>query len=139
MKCKKVKNLFFLYLENELKDSERVALEKHLKICNKCNNEFKIIKSFYSSLEIEEVEPEPFLDIAIKNMISKNKESLIIKILKNFLYPATVTAGILTGLLLADNIKNQKDYEKALSMLKINTFVVDTIVDINNMEENIEK
>ena len=44
MKCRKVKKRLVDYIENELKDFEKKAIDDHLKICNKCSAELNGLK-----------------------------------------------------------------------------------------------
>lgn len=44
MKCRKVKKRLVDYIENELKDLEKKAIDDHLKICNKCSAELNGLK-----------------------------------------------------------------------------------------------
>lgn len=47
------KELLQLYLYNELSDSERVQVEKHLTVCDDCSREFEELKQMLSTLKNE--------------------------------------------------------------------------------------
>lgn len=61
MKCAEVKNLLSRYLEGDLDNNAKGALDEHLKTCAGCTRELNELKALVSSLKnIPEVEPPPY-------------------------------------------------------------------------------
>jgi hypothetical protein len=50
MSCKVSKELIYAYSDNEIDTLEKIFIEEHLKYCEKCNEELKMIKLIESNL-----------------------------------------------------------------------------------------
>lgn len=92
MNCKKVERFLSEYLENELDEKLKREIEKHLKICFNCSNEFKVFNQALESLQsLKKIEggDETFILLKekIKQRIGKQKESQLSYIYSNLLKP----------------------------------------------------
>ncbi len=83
MACEFYKNLLSSYIDNDINEIDRIELEKHLKTCKECLDEYKLLLSIVRSCNsVEEVElPRNFnyeLQDRLKNLSNKktNKKYL---------------------------------------------------------------
>ena len=130
MRCKKVKSLFYDYLNGELKPEEKNGIENHLKTCSECKHEFEIVKQFYVNIEPAKIEAPPELVLKIRDRIETGKNSFLEELFSKLIYPATLVFGISLGIIVANLLYNQNDYERTITQLNNNTIIVEPYMDL---------
>ncbi|MGI9951973.1 zf-HC2 domain-containing protein [Moorellaceae bacterium AZ2] len=77
MKCRQAKKLLSPYIDNELSDAERAALEEHLNCCDACRLELEALKRISEGLKeiYQEVKAPPdFVDKVMKRIQELEEE-----------------------------------------------------------------
>lgn len=75
MKCKNVKKILLLFLDEELTQHRQSVIKKHLKLCNGCRKELEKLSDIYSVTDkSEKIIPSPFLWTRISAAITENKK-----------------------------------------------------------------
>jgi len=74
MKCKKIKKLLQLYIDNALTFGEKEMFEEHLKKCFTCRAELKSLSSIVKMVEsLSEISPPPDFTENVMSKISQVK------------------------------------------------------------------
>ncbi|GAH83212.1 unnamed protein product [marine sediment metagenome] len=74
VKCKKIKKLLQLYLDNALTFGEKQMVEKHLKECSACRAELKSLSPIVKMIEsLSEISPPPDFTENVMSKISQVK------------------------------------------------------------------
>ncbi len=74
VKCRKIKKLLQLYIDNALTFSEKEIVEKHLKECSTCRAGLKSLSSIAKIIEsIPEISPPPDFTEKVMSKISQVK------------------------------------------------------------------
>lgn len=109
MKHKKIKSLLGAYYDGELKEKERIIIEKHLEECNECNYELSLLKRIEKLATNKTYEPgEDYwtsFPSRVKERISIREKEVLRRessLLKNiFLKPISVRfAGVIASILI---------------------------------------
>jgi len=74
VKCRKIKKLLHLYLDNALTLNEKQMVEEHLKECSTCQAELKSLYSIIKMVEsLPEISPPPDFTEKVMSKISQVK------------------------------------------------------------------
>ena len=74
MKCKKIKKLLQLFIDNALTFSEKEMVEEHLKECSTCRAELKSLSSIVKMVgSLPEISPSPDFTEKVMSKISQVK------------------------------------------------------------------
>ena len=112
MNCKEVKNLFALFLENEISQDQRVEIEKHLKSCPKCSQLLDEFSQLWTSLERrEKVQASPDFWIKLQQRIINSEERKspvmdLVDMLTSFARPAAAVAALLAAIFAGNYLGN---------------------------------
>jgi len=72
MKCRKIKKLLQLYIDNALTFDEKQMIERHLKECSTCRAELKSLSSMVKMIgSLPEIPPPPDLTEKVMSKILK--------------------------------------------------------------------
>jgi len=75
VKCRKIKKLLQLYLDNALTSGEKQMVEGHLKECSTCQAELKSLSSIVKMIEsLHEISPPPDFTEKVMSKILKVKK-----------------------------------------------------------------
>ncbi|HWQ80002.1 MAG TPA: zf-HC2 domain-containing protein [Anaerovoracaceae bacterium] len=78
MKCKKVRELLSLYIDNMLDEGETKEVEEHLSACGDCEKEYNEIKEVLDLLAQAELVPVPeAFNFRLKNALKEEKRNMI--------------------------------------------------------------
>ncbi len=131
MKCKKIKKLYFDYLDGILKSEERKEFEYHLENCSECKSEFEVVKKFYENIEMEQVKAPSNMVLRIKEEIDKsNYTGFLQSVLGKILYPATIVIGLMFGIIVANLLYTPDNIDKSITLLSSNTIVVEPLINL---------
>ncbi len=131
MRCKTVKKLFFNYIEDSLTNPEKTEFENHLNMCDECRRELEIVKSFYESIEVENVKAPDEMVLRLRDKIEKTETTVFDKITAKILYPATVIFGLTLGIIIANLLYTPSTYDETITLLSNNTIIVEPIIDLD--------
>jgi anti-sigma factor RsiW len=115
MKCSKVRKNLSRYLDNELSETGRLAIELHLKTCADCRNQFAQLESdqkLLKSLPVPEI--PPYLNVRTLALIRAPKPApalprLVWQTAVSLLLLAGIGLGILLGSGLAQNTNSSPE------------------------------
>jgi hypothetical protein len=130
MRCKRVKKLFFDYINGNLNENLRKDIAEHLKECSECSREFEIVKTFYENIEIEKVNTPDEMILKLRDKIEKSEIGFFDKIMTKILYPATIIFGLTLGIIVANLLYTPNNYDKTITLLSNNTIIVEPIIDL---------
>ncbi|OGS21927.1 MAG: hypothetical protein A2252_04110 [Elusimicrobia bacterium RIFOXYA2_FULL_39_19] len=102
-KCSKVKNLFILFLENEINGTQKSQIETHLSACPACRQELENTRKLLNTVKTYKPNPALNPDYAayllqnIKHAAAQHRPSFIITNLRPFLAGALTCFVLLAG------------------------------------------
>lgn len=77
MKCEQYEELFAGWMSDELKPTEREALEQHLSSCAGCREELAVMQQMWDMMgEVETPEPSPNVRVKFQAMLDTYKDSV---------------------------------------------------------------
>ena len=140
MRCKKVKEKFSAFIDNELDREETSEIEQHLAECPRCNQEMKLLTQAWDALEVwEKTEPSDNFEARFWQRVRERepRQSFFQKILKRLIpVPAMAMIILLVGLIGGTYLgnmlypKKQKlSSDESLSLLKENLLYLDNFED----------
>lgn len=102
MKCKKVRKKLVAYIDEELKEKQRLLVERHLLECTECRKEADLLnKTFYFLKNQQPLEPSKNFEANLwKRIYSVEKKEAAPHPLKRATYiilPAAVAAALIIG------------------------------------------
>ena len=112
MECKKVKEKLSAFMDNELKDNERLKIDQHLADCPFCLQEAKLLAQTWSALEVwEKMEvPHNFETRFWQRVREREEKKLSIqKLIRSIVripVPAAAAIILVTGLILGNYFGN---------------------------------
>ncbi len=87
MKCFKIKQVLWDYVDNELNKKDIYDIEKHLKTCRNCKKELALIKSYKKKVSVKNIKtPVNFLQ-KVNERIEEENKSILDKIIKKLFIP----------------------------------------------------
>lgn len=130
MKCSEVKKLIYDYFKNEIDCDKKQIIEKHLKICKKCQNEFEIIKKIKGLFINNLQSPAPELYKNIENRIKKQNTLWNFNIILKPVFAFILLLFLFTGILI---YSNRVSFLKKSEILEI-LYESYNIIEIENNE-----
>jgi predicted anti-sigma-YlaC factor YlaD len=134
MKCSEIQKLLYDYIKNEINYDKRQIIEKHLKICRKCQNEFEIIKKIKYAFINNLQSPSPELYKNIEKRIKKQNNLWNFNFILKPVFAVILLLFLFTGIFI---------YNKNTSFLKkseISEIFYESynIMEIENNENEID-
>ncbi len=134
MKCSEAKELFLIYISEEMEGNLKREFEEHLKECASCKKELELLSSFVNNIEEKEVKVPPELDFKTMEIIEKQERDSLFHQITKLLYPVVFALGLIIGVLLGMGL-NKKQEDKILSLIKENTFYIEPYIQNISPEE----
>ncbi len=133
MKCKDIKNLLSLYIDNELDSYRKNKIEEHLEECKKCKKYYyEILKLNNDLISIKQLEYNEQLESFIMSKIKDNQDSksLITYLIYSLTFIIIFTISLIFNL---SNLKSEKKENKIVD--KISVLNYDKVM-LFNVQEN---
>lgn len=100
------------FIENEIEENEKSAIEKHLAECKECKNAFSMLSLSLGNIEKEkQISGNPFISTQILAKIEgkTQKKSVLRLILQPIIASIIILLGIWIGQNISDNYLNNQD------------------------------
>ena len=143
MECKKVKEKLSAFMDNELKDNDRLKIDQHLAVCSFCMQEAKLLAQTWSALEVwEKMEvPDDFETRFWQRIREREQKELPIKGLIRSIVripvPAAAVIILVVGLILGNYLGNilypketKPSNDKVVALGKNDVLYLDTFDDL---------
>ncbi len=144
-KCKKA-SLLHLYIDEELSQEQKVALEIHLKECDFCRNELETLRQTNSLLMgMGEIEPSDSFSRSFWEKVDaydeKNTSEPVRSFFQNFLRPRFVvalTVLIIAGVIVYENNFDRNGSEQMIMTVDLEMLQEFELVDNLDLLENLD-
>lgn len=143
MECKKVKEKLSAFIDNELKESNRVKIEQHLADCPFCMQEAKLLAQAWNALEVwDKMEVPDNFEIRFWQRVRKREEKKlsIQKLIRSIVripVPAAAVIILVVGLILGNYLGNilypketKPSGDKVIALGKNDVLYLDTFNDL---------
>ena len=117
MKCKTINRKLILYFNNELSDSQKKEIKKHLENCEDCYKLYSELEMTFNLIEKKEVlKPNPFLYTRISQKLidikSQKSLSIFSPVYKKILQPVLLSFVLVIGLFLGVKLGSINEIEQ---------------------------
>jgi len=124
------------YLDGELPEQERAAIEGHLRQCAECRLEAKNLTAVSDMLGVlEGIEPEPYFTLRLKQRLTNQKPKGLARWVRQILIPAGASAAGILALLFGMVLGKAIDYERNQSSSTLKSATVAGLDSMNDFPE----
>lgn len=103
MDCKKINKKIIFYIDNELNQSEKDKVQKHIETCKKCKETYNLLLASMNIISVEKNKKvNPFIATPILEKINLLKQPK--QVYKKVLQPVLASLAILLGVFFGHNI-----------------------------------
>ncbi|MPW24585.1 DUF4349 domain-containing protein [Alkalibaculum sp. M08DMB] len=135
MDCKRCNELISDNIDNKISNWDKEEMDKHLKSCRKCSNNFRITKEIVDSLnQLEEVKPPQDFSANVIKEIKTGKGNKKMSFKRFLSYAAVLVCGVFVTAIVLQWPFSKNDYYSSDTMAMQEESAYRTMGDLNGAE-----